>query len=189
MALDSAVPRADPNTRRIQLDLPGQLEYDMVGYRIAPGSAVLRGDALPGRVRLAMVVRDGRVLVSLNSRRLGIDHVADTHLIAKRKRRFFRSHPEVFKQVVDLFDPTAEEQGVGLQLCGDEAVCITGDRDLLFDAISNLVDNAIKHGREEVTVAVLRGPGGPVLTVADRGPGIPIEERKRAFALFSEDMT
>ncbi|BCT92361.1 K+/H+ antiporter [Lysobacter helvus] len=60
---DVAVPRADPNTRRIQLDLPGQLEYDMVGYRIAPGSAVLRGDALPGRVRLAMVVRDGRVLL------------------------------------------------------------------------------------------------------------------------------
>jgi potassium/hydrogen antiporter len=60
---DIAVPRADPNTRRIQLDLPGQLEYDMVGYRIAPGSAVLRGDALPGRVRLAMVVREGRVLL------------------------------------------------------------------------------------------------------------------------------
>ena len=58
-----AVPRADPNTRRIQLDLPGQLEYDMVGYRIAPGSAVLRGDALPGRARLAMVVREGRVLL------------------------------------------------------------------------------------------------------------------------------
>jgi len=61
--LQVAVPRADPNTRRIQLDLPGQLEYDMVGYRIAPGSAVLRGDALPGRVRLAMVVREGRVLL------------------------------------------------------------------------------------------------------------------------------
>lgn len=58
-----AVPRADPNTRRIQLDLPGQLEYDMIGYRVAPGSAVLRGAALPGRVRLAMLVRDGRVLL------------------------------------------------------------------------------------------------------------------------------
>ncbi|MCA1714121.1 MAG: potassium/proton antiporter, partial [Gammaproteobacteria bacterium] len=61
--LGVAVPRADPNTRRIQLDLPGQLEYDMVGYRIAPGSAALRGAALPGRVRLAMVVREGRVLL------------------------------------------------------------------------------------------------------------------------------
>lgn len=58
-----AVPRADPGTRRIQLDLPGQLEYEMVGYRVAPGSAILRGAPLPGRVRLAMVVRAGQVLL------------------------------------------------------------------------------------------------------------------------------
>lgn len=58
-----AVPRADPDTRRIQLDLPGQLEYDMVGYRVAPGSAALRGAELPGRVRLAMAVREGKVLL------------------------------------------------------------------------------------------------------------------------------
>jgi cell volume regulation protein A len=58
-----AVPRADPNTRRIQLDLPGQLEYEMIGYRVAPGSAVLRGAALPSRVRMAMIVREGRVLL------------------------------------------------------------------------------------------------------------------------------
>ncbi len=62
-----AVPRSDPNTRRIQLDLPGQLEYEMVGYRVAAGSAVLRGAALPGRVRLAMVVRDGQVLLPADS--------------------------------------------------------------------------------------------------------------------------
>ena len=66
-----AVPRADPNTRRIQLDLPGQLEYEMVGYRVAPGSAVLRGASLPGRVRLAMVVRDGQVLLARRQRFAG----------------------------------------------------------------------------------------------------------------------
>lgn len=58
-----AVPRNDPDTRRIQLDLPGQLDYDMVGYRITPGSAVLRGHALPASVRLAMVVREGKILL------------------------------------------------------------------------------------------------------------------------------
>jgi cell volume regulation protein A len=58
-----AVPRTDPDTRRIQLDLPGQLEYDLVGYRVAAGSAALHGAPLPGRVRLAMLVRDGQVLL------------------------------------------------------------------------------------------------------------------------------
>ena len=58
-----AVPRTDPDTRRIQLDLPGQLEYDLVGYRVAAGSALLQGAPLPGRVRLALLVRDGEVLL------------------------------------------------------------------------------------------------------------------------------
>jgi cell volume regulation protein A len=71
-----AVPRADPNTRRIQLDLPGQLEYEMVGYRVAPGSAILHGAALPGRVRLAMVVREGRVLLPEDTKALVADDYA-----------------------------------------------------------------------------------------------------------------
>ena len=58
-----AVPRTDPDSRRIQLDLPGQLEYDLVGYRVAAGSAALHGAALPGHVRLAMLVREGQVLL------------------------------------------------------------------------------------------------------------------------------
>ena len=56
-----AVPRTDPDMRRTQLDLPGQLEYDLVGYRVAPGSASLHGAPLPGGVRLALLVRDGQV--------------------------------------------------------------------------------------------------------------------------------
>ncbi len=75
-----AVPRADPNTRRIQLDLPGQLEYDMVGYRIAAGCAALRGAALPGRVRLAMVVREGRVLLPDEAGALAADD--DSYFLA-----------------------------------------------------------------------------------------------------------
>ena len=62
-----AVPRADPDTRRINLDLPGQLEYSMVGYRVTTGSAMLHGAELPGRVRLAMVVRSGEILLPEDS--------------------------------------------------------------------------------------------------------------------------
>lgn len=58
-----AVAGADPGTRRIVLDLPGQMESEMIGYRVAPGCALLRGAAIPGHVRLAMVVRDGRILL------------------------------------------------------------------------------------------------------------------------------
>jgi signal transduction histidine kinase len=93
---------------------------------------------------------------------------------------------EIAREVVDLFDPTAEERGVTLHLVANDPLSITGDRDLLFDAISNLLDNAIKHGGErgEVTVAVLRDADRAVLAVADRGPGIPIKEQKNVLRRF-----
>lgn len=60
-AFGVAVPRSDPPIRRIELDLPGQLDYEMVGYRVMPDCALLRGAALPGWARQTMVVRESRV--------------------------------------------------------------------------------------------------------------------------------
>jgi signal transduction histidine kinase len=93
---------------------------------------------------------------------------------------------EIAREVVELFDAAAEENAVRLQLSKGDRVGAVGDRDLLFDAISNLVDNAIKHGgsKGRVTVAVSRNTDGPVLMIADRGPGIPIEERKHVLRRF-----
>lgn len=59
-----ALPRRETATRRIELDLPGQLEYELVGYRVGTTSAVLTQNAeLPGWARPAMVVREGRILL------------------------------------------------------------------------------------------------------------------------------
>lgn len=59
--LGVALPRRDPPTRRIELDLPGQIEFEMVGYRVAAECAVLRGGRMPGWARAALVVRGGQV--------------------------------------------------------------------------------------------------------------------------------
>src|SRR5262249_23537651 len=69
---------------------------------------------------------------------------------------------------------------------GDQRVLVTGDRDLLFDAVANLVDNAIKHGREagRVSVEVRESDGGAVILVSDDGPGIPVDEFRRVFKRF-----
>lgn len=59
-----AVPRNDPDTRRVQLDLPGQLDYDLLGYRVPSGCKALQTDTWPPKVRLMMAVRDGKVLTA-----------------------------------------------------------------------------------------------------------------------------
>jgi signal transduction histidine kinase len=93
---------------------------------------------------------------------------------------------EIAGEVVELYDAAAEQDATRLTLGGDREVLVTGDRDLLFDAIANLVDNAIKHGRAggQVTVASETVEGRPVISVADDGPGIPAGQREHVFKRF-----
>jgi len=92
---------------------------------------------------------------------------------------------EIATAVGDLFDASAESEGGRVEVIGDNPVRISADRDLLFDALSNLVDNGIKHGREGVvTVRVEQKNGGAVLSIADHGPGIPPEEIEHVFKRF-----
>jgi signal transduction histidine kinase len=93
---------------------------------------------------------------------------------------------EVTEAVVDLYDAAAEDKDVDLTVVGDNPVVITGDRDLLFDAVANLVDNAIKHGREagKVIVQLSQAEADAVISVTDNGPGIPVDEHQHVFRRF-----
>ena len=93
---------------------------------------------------------------------------------------------EIAGEVVELYDAAAEQDGTRLTVVGDRKVLVTGDRDLIFDAIANLVDNAIKHGRAggEVVVANEIQDGRPVISIADDGPGIPADQREHVFKRF-----
>jgi signal transduction histidine kinase len=93
---------------------------------------------------------------------------------------------EIATEVAELFDAAAESKGGRVEVSGDKTACIGADRDLLFDAISNLVDNAIKHGREGglVSIHLDQMDGEAILSVSDDGPGIPSEEFERVFKRF-----
>ena len=93
---------------------------------------------------------------------------------------------KIASEVVELYDAAAEQDSTHLNLAGDSEVMVTGDRDLLFDAIANLVDNAIKHGRAsgQVLVTCEKGEGGAVISIADDGPGIPADQHDHVFKRF-----
>jgi signal transduction histidine kinase len=93
---------------------------------------------------------------------------------------------EIAGEVVELYDAAAEQDGTRLVLTGDREVMATGDRDLIFDAIANLVDNGLKHGRAggQVVVACEMIEGGPVISIADDGPGIPTCSHEQVFKRF-----
>lgn len=93
---------------------------------------------------------------------------------------------ELAGEVVELFEAVAEHQSVQLALAADCEAPVAGDRDLLFEAISNLLENAIKHGGGggKVDIVVTPRRGGSLLSIADHGPGIPPGEREHVFKRF-----
>jgi signal transduction histidine kinase len=108
---------------------------------------------------------------------------------AKDRTAVFRTVnlADIAGEVVELFDAAAEHDHVTLTAAGVPTAFVTGDRDLLFDAVANLVDNAIKHGREagRVRVEVTRTEGGgATIAVSDDGPGIPDHERQHVLKRF-----
>jgi cell volume regulation protein A len=63
LLLDVALPRRDRAVRRVELDLPGSLERELVGYAVASDASVLGGAAVPGWAQLTMIVRGGHILM------------------------------------------------------------------------------------------------------------------------------
>ena len=85
---------------------------------------------------------------------------------------------DVLREAVDLYEPIAEAKGVDLLFREARAGSTRGDADLLFEAVSNLLDNAIKFtpASGSVEVSLRQEPSGPSIRVADTGVGIPPEE-------------
>jgi len=93
----------------------------------------------------------------------------------------------VAEDVAELFEPVAESHGISLSLkIGRDMPAITGDPSLLFEAIGNLVDNAIKYtppgGR--VTVRTYTTDHRLGIEVSDTGPGIAAAERNAVLRRF-----
>jgi signal transduction histidine kinase len=87
------------------------------------------------------------------------------------------------RSVGEAYEPAAEDSQHKLDLQIEPGLAIHGDRQLLAQMLSNLVENALAHTPSGATVS-LSLVKGPQIVVADSGPGIPPEERDRVFDRF-----
>jgi signal transduction histidine kinase len=95
---------------------------------------------------------------------------------------------ELTADVVHLYTAQAATSGVGLvtEIGVDAHQRLLADKDLLREAVANLVDNAVRVSPRgaEVKLRVDRNAGGPVIAVADSGPGIEEDRLPRLFERF-----
>ena len=93
---------------------------------------------------------------------------------------------QLLDDVGELYEPLAAEKGQRLTVEANGAAPIRGDRDLLFQALANLVDNAIKYTPEggRIALSVKDRDGRTEVAVADTGPGIPAALREKVFQRF-----
>jgi signal transduction histidine kinase len=96
---------------------------------------------------------------------------------------------EVARGIAELYEPLAEEKGLLLKVEAPGPIAVRGNRELVSQAVSNLVDNAIKYavpdGSEGAVNVTAMGEGERVLlAVADNGPGVPEEDRARVVQRF-----
>ena len=103
----------------------------------------------------------------------------------------------IISDVAELYEPVAEEAGLHLDASAPRGLAVVVNRELVSQAVANLVDNAIKYsvpdggarpgdgaGRPEVTLSMARVGDSIEITVADRGPGVPPQDRERALQRF-----
>ena len=101
---------------------------------------------------------------------------------------------EAARSVGELYEPIAEEEGLVLTVRAEDGLKVRGNRELIGQAIANLVDNALKYGspnkgadagaKPDVVITAQRAGRSVSLTVADRGPGIALADRARVLDRF-----
>ena len=122
-------------------------------------------------------------------------------LIARAEAGADRAHMKAFDLaealagVTELYEPVAEEKGAKLSLNVSPGLALFGNRELIGQAIANLIDNALKYAapeagvghdpsRAEISISAERVGASIVIAVADRGPGVAPEDRTRALDRF-----
>ena len=93
---------------------------------------------------------------------------------------------EGVRDAFELYTALAEEKSITLTCDAEDGVRVRGDRNLLFQATTNLLDNAIKYtpAGGKVAISLRSNEGRPSLEVADSGPGIPEDMRDKVLQRF-----
>ncbi|HTO78365.1 MAG TPA: ATP-binding protein [Methylocystis sp.] len=149
--------------------------------------AALRGEKSPEEYRAALgdVIEESDGLIRIFNALLMIARAEAGHIGDGMKEVDLG---EIAAEIVELYEPLAEELGAQLEGEAPGGLVARGNRELLGQALGNLVDNALKYGvggeTRHVAVTARRVGAMIEIAVADRGPGVAPQDREKALERF-----
>jgi hypothetical protein len=150
--------------------------------RLEESSARINAGGLPaGEIERAIAETD-QLIGTFNALLL----IAETDAGTTRAAMSVLELGAVAADVVELYEPLAEENKVAMTLTPGAPIGIEGNRSLIAQALANLVDNALKYtpAGGKVRIQTMLTADGADLIVADSGPGIPAGDRLRVTERF-----
>lgn len=93
---------------------------------------------------------------------------------------------ELAGDVAELYEPLAEEKSQSLSVETPKSISLFADRDMLFQALANLLDNAVKYTPEggDIRLSLSSQEHSVSIRVCDSGPGVALDQREKVFHRF-----
>jgi signal transduction histidine kinase len=183
-AMLARMERLDEGLRQVSDNIAHDLKTPLTRLRNKAESA-LAGDGGQHAAALEEVISESDQLIRTFNALLMISRVEAGSAVAEMSDVDLGA---VAGEVVELYEPLAEDEGLAITSTVETGCVVRGNRELVGQAISNLIDNAIKYGSggepAEIKVSVRRRDEGFVLAVSDHGHGIPEDKHEEVTKRF-----
>jgi len=170
--------------RMVTDSLAHDLRSPVSRLRSAAQAAAETSDSAERDQQLSSVVRQADSLMRILTTVLEISR---SEALTSRSQFAWFDVGELGAELSEMYEPVAEEAGAVLRFDRpNKPIELFGHRQLIAQAISNLVENALRYGGRDGDIVVSVIPHGSLvaIAVADRGPGIPLERRAEALRRF-----
>ena len=177
-AMLARMERLNEGLRQVSDNIAHDLKTPLTRLRNKAENALVGDrDALEYRAALEDVITESDQLIRTFNALLMISRVEAGSAAAEMSDLDLSA---IAAEFAELYEPVAEDRGLTLERSIEPGVEIRGNRELVGQAISNLLDNAIKYGdnpdKPEIVISVARESDVIRLTVADNGAGVPEEK-------------
>lgn len=185
-AMLGRIEKLNEGLRQVSDNIAHDLKTPLTRLRNKAADAIDTPDADTRRAALEGIISESDQLIRTFNALLMISRVEAGSVAAEMSMIDLSA---IVADSAELYEPLAEEAGLAMTSSIEPGIEVQGNRELIGQAIFNLIDNAIKYSANpqvpgEVSLRLTRRSDAICLQVADRGPGIPANKREEVLKRF-----